>query len=138
MSQKSRDSRPNLLLVDDCIPQRDLYELVLAPDFRVATASRGADGVELAITQPPDVVVLDVLMPEMDGWEACTRIKSHPTTADVPVILLTASDDHDLSQHATAVGAAALLNKPCPAETLRKTIFAVLSNTEKPRDRSQA
>jgi putative two-component system response regulator len=119
--------RPSLLLVDDCVDQRDLYELVLQSEFDVLTATRGAEGVALATAECPDVIVMDVMMPGLDGWEACTQIKSHPRTANVPVILLTGADDRDLSQHAIAVGATAILKKPCPAETLRHTISSALA-----------
>lgn len=119
--------RPNLLLIDDTIAERDLYEIVLAREFQVVTAARGLDGIALAIQHRPDVVVLDVMMPGLDGWETCNRIKSDPVTADIPVVLLTGADDRDLTQHATAVGASAILRKPCPAEILRETIFAALS-----------
>ena len=116
-----------LLLVDDYAPERDLYEIVLEPHFQVLTASSGPDGVAMAIAERPNVILLDVLMPGMDGWETCTRIKSHPVTADIPVILLTGSDEHDLSQQAVAVGAAAILTKPCPGDRLVDKIRAVLS-----------
>jgi CheY-like chemotaxis protein len=120
-------SRPTLLLIDDCVPERELYEQTLEPEFNILTANRGSDGVAAAISKRPDLVLLDVTMPGMDGWETCARIKTHPDTADIPVLLLTASDDRDLTQHAVAVGASALLNKPCPADKLRSAIRQALS-----------
>jgi len=117
---------PTLLLVDDCVAERDLYALTLRPRFRILTAARGLEGLTLAIARKPDLIVLDVKMPGLDGWETCTRIKSHPVTADIPVILLTGCDDVDLSQHASAVGASAVLNKPCPPERLNEQIAAAL------------
>jgi CheY-like chemotaxis protein len=119
--------RLTLLLIDDCVAERELYELTLEPDFNILTANRGSDGVTLAVAERPDLVLLDVTMPGIDGWETCTRIKSHPETADIPVLLLTASDDRDLTQHAVAVGAYALLKKPCPAAELRSAIRQALS-----------
>jgi CheY-like chemotaxis protein len=119
--------RLTLLLIDDSVAERELYELTLEPEFDILTASRGSEGVALAITERPDLVLLDVTMPGIDGWETCTRIKSHPDTADIPVLLLTALDERDLSQHAVAVGASALLNKPCPAAKLRSAIRQALS-----------
>jgi two-component system cell cycle response regulator len=104
--------------VDDCCAERDLYELVLTPEFRVLTASRGHDALAMAATEHPDVIVLDVLMPGLDGWETCTRMKIDPATADTPVLLLTGSNDGDLSQHAIAVGADAVEHKPCSADRL--------------------
>ena len=89
-----------LLLVDDCVTERDLYELVLRPNFQILTAGRGVEGLAVAVAKRPDVIILDVMMPGIDGWETCTRIKGHPVTSNIPVILLTGSDDRDLSQHA--------------------------------------
>jgi CheY-like chemotaxis protein len=104
-----------------------LYEMTLQSQFNVVTASRGLEGLALAIARQPDVIVLDVKMPGLDGWETCTRIKSHPVTANIPVILLTSSDDRDLSQHAIAVGAETVLRKPCPAERLIEQVQATIS-----------
>jgi len=115
-----------LLLVDDYAPERDLYEIALEQQFQILTASNGPEGIAMAIAERPHVIVLDVLMPGMDGWETCTKIKSHPATADIPVILLTGSDQHNLSQQAVAVGAAAILTKPCPADRLVDRIRSLL------------
>ncbi len=123
----SARQRVNLLLIDDCVAERDLYECVLQPEFSILTATRGADGLALAHRAQPDAIVLDVLMPGMDGWETCRQIKCNPVTTDIPVILLTAADDRDLSQHATAVGASAVLHKPCPADRLREAILAAVN-----------
>ena len=119
--------RPRLLLVDDTVAQRDLYEMALGDEFTVFTASRGAEGIAVASHALPDVIVLDVMMPGMDGWETCTRLKCADVTADIPVILLTAIDDLDLTQHATAVGASAVLRKPCSPEALRSSILSALN-----------
>ena len=118
--------RVQLLLVDDCVAERDFYEHTLAPDFKVITASRGDQGLAMARRERPQAIVLDVKMPGMDGWETCTQIKCDAVTADIPVILLTGADDRDLTQHANAVGASALLQKPCPADRLREAIVSVL------------
>ena len=130
---KPAEQRPTLLLVDDCVAQRDLYELALERDFKVLTAARGVEALAIASCQQPDVIVLDVMMPGMDGWETCTHIKSNAITAHIPVVLLTGADDGDLSQHAMAVGAAALLSKPCSASRLRETVFAALNESDHSR-----
>jgi two-component system cell cycle response regulator len=119
--------RRRLLLVDDCVPQRELYEVALEHEYDILTASRGAEGIDLAVRARPDAILLDVLMPGMDGWETCTRIRCDAAIADIPVILLTAADDRDLSQHAVAVGASALLRKPCSVDQLKETIEKVIS-----------
>ena len=118
--------RVQLLLVDDCVAERDFYALTLSPDFKVITASRGDQGLAMARRERPQAIVLDVMMPGMDGWETCTQIKCDAVTADIPVILLTGANDRDLTQHANAVGASALLQKPCPAERLKEAIVSVL------------
>ena len=115
-----------LLLVDDSAAERDFYEMLLEREFRILTASGGSTGVLLAAQEHPDAVVLDVMMPGMDGWETCTRLKRDPHTAGIPVILLTAADDADLFSHAKAVGATAVVTKPCSARRLRETIHSAL------------
>ena len=126
-------ARPTVLLVDDCIEQRDLYEMVLARDFRVVTAARGLDALALATSERPDVVVLDVMMPGIDGWETCTRLKVDPATADTPVVLLTSVDDTDLASHAAAVGADAVENKPCSADRLLHRVHAMVDREQSSR-----
>ena len=116
--------RLNVLFVDDCVAERDLYQCVLEPEFNILTASRGAEGVALAAEHHPDVIVLDVLMPDLDGWETCLRIKSDTATAKIPVLLLTGADGQDFARHAKAVWASALLHKPCSGRSLRSAILA--------------
>jgi CheY-like chemotaxis protein len=119
-----RRCRLKVLLVDDCIAERDLYQCVLEPEFYILTAARGLEGAELAAAYRPDAIVLDLLMPGIDGLETCARIKRDTVTAEIPVLLLTGVDMHDLSQRAKAVWAWSVLHKPCPVETLRTAILA--------------
>jgi CheY-like chemotaxis protein len=119
-------ARPKLLLIDDCEPHRSMYAMALQTEFDVLTAARGLDGLKLAVAKRPDAILLDVLMPEMDGWETCTRLKSDPTTESIPVILLTGATDVDLTDHAMAVGATAVLRKPCSPDRLLGTIQKAL------------
>jgi CheY-like chemotaxis protein len=116
--------RLHVLLVDDCVAERDLYQCVLEREFDVLTAGRGEEGATLAATHHPDVIVLDVMMPGIDGWETCARIKSNAATADIPVLMLTGAHDHDLTRQAKAVWASGLLHKPCPGDRLRAAILA--------------
>jgi putative two-component system response regulator len=118
--------RPTVLIVDDCVAERDLYQIALEPEFNILTAARGSQAISLAARHHPDAIVLDVMMPEIDGWETCARLKSQRETIDIPVVFLTGNGDHDLSRHAKAVWASAVLRKPCPAETLRSAILAAI------------
>jgi CheY-like chemotaxis protein len=115
-----------VLLIDDSVDQRDLYELALEDEFTVLTAARGREGVAVARRARPDVIVLDVMMPGMDGWETCARLKSAPETAHIPVVMLTGAPDGDLREHAAAVGAFEVLTKPCSVDRLRGAILAAL------------
>jgi DNA-binding response OmpR family regulator len=118
--------RPRVLLVDDSPEQNDLYALMLEPTASVSTVSSGEDALAIAIADPPDAIVLDVLMREMDGWEVCRRLKANPITAAIPVIMLTALEEAELMAQARRVGAAAVLTKPCPAERLALAIAVAI------------
>ena len=86
-------SKKTILLVDD---EADLIyflkaNLELSGDYEVITASGGEEGIEAAITQRPDLIFLDIIMPEMDGWEVMRRLKKeHPETKSIPIAMLTA------------------------------------------------
>src|SRR5438128_8166539 len=113
------------LIIDD---DRDLLVLVqrtleFMAGWEVVTAGSGAAGIELArsAVPPPNVVVVDVMMPEMDGYEVCRRLKADPATAGVPIVLLTARRDLD-QRRLTAAGAAGVLLKPFQPDQLARQL----------------
>ena len=120
------DDRPRVLLVDDAAEHCDLYALMLEPTAAVMTASRAEDALAIATVEPFDAIVLDVLMPGMDGWEACARLKANPSTSTIPIIMLTSLDDPDVPARAERAGAVATLTKPCPVERLAAAIVAAV------------
>jgi CheY-like chemotaxis protein len=124
---RGADERPRVLMIDDSITERDLYALLLERDVRILTAARGPEGLALAEKEQPDAIVLDVMMPEMNGWEVCRRLKSNPHTSGIPVIILTGQDDPNLSREATRLGAATLLYKPCPIERLASVLTGAIA-----------
>ena len=124
--RRRRDNRPHVLLVDDSAEYRDLYAVMLEQTATVITASRGEDALVIASTQPLDAIVLDVMMPGLDGWQTCERLKANPLTKAIPVIMLTSLDGLDVPETAARVGAAFVLIKPCPVERLAIAIKAVL------------
>ena len=86
------DDTGRVLVVDDQDPNRRLMEAVLAPrGFDVRTCASGAEALAAVADDPPDVVLLDILMPGMDGYEVCRRIRAEPATALLPVVMITAS-----------------------------------------------
>jgi CheY-like chemotaxis protein len=121
--------RQLILIVDDCVEQRDLYELALESDFDILTAGRGPEAIALASAKTPDAIVLDLRMPGMDGLEVCRHLKSDMVTAGIPVIILTAADDHGIHTDALIAGAAALLTKPCSPLKLLGTIRAAVDRS---------
>jgi CheY-like chemotaxis protein len=120
------DGRPRVLLVDDSAEYRDLYALMLEQTATVITASRGEDALAIASAEPVDAIVLDVMMPGMDGWQTCEQLKSNPQTSAIPVIMLTSLDGRDVPETAARVGAASVLIKPCPVDRLAFAIKAAL------------
>lgn len=90
--------------------------------FDVSEARDGLEGVRCAQAVHPDVVLMDVAMPRMDGLEATRRIKENPDTASVPVLILSAFTTHQDRQRALEAGAAEFLAKPCDPETLARRI----------------
>jgi CheY-like chemotaxis protein len=122
----AHDGRPRVLLVDDSAEYRDLYALMLEHTATVITASRGDDAIAAASAQPLDAIVLDVMMPGMDGWQTCERLKASPLTNRIPVIMLTSLDGLDVPARAERAGAAAVLIKPCSPERLARTIAAAV------------
>jgi CheY-like chemotaxis protein len=105
-----------VLVIDDDPNVSDLLRRSLAKDgFRVEHASNGEQGLQLARALRPDAITLDVMMPDMDGWQVISRLKSDPELADIPVIMLTIVDDRKAG---FAMGATDYLTKPFDRERL--------------------
>jgi len=103
---------PLILIVDDLPQNVRLLDAVLSPKgFRVATASSGAEALDMLGKEHPDLVLLDILMPGMDGYEVCRRIREDPATAFLPVIMITASGGEEKIR-AIEAGADDFVNKP--------------------------
>ena len=101
-----------VLVVDDQAPNRRLLDAVLTPrGYRVLAASSGEEALQTLQEEQPDVVLLDILMPGMDGYEVCRRIRSDPATAILPVVMITASGQQE-KLVATEAGADDFLTKP--------------------------
>ena len=115
-----QEDRGGVLVVDDDPWTRDLLQRTLvAAGFPTTTAADGQTGLELARQLRPRAIVLDVLMPGMGGWEVLTRLKGDPQTADIPVVMLTMTDDRELG---VALGAAHFISKPVDREGITKVL----------------
>jgi DNA-binding response OmpR family regulator len=78
----------------------------------VLVATRGATGIEIAAKQLPDLILLDIVMPELDGFEVCSRLKADERTAQIPVVFVTARDEESDETHGLSLGAIDYLTKP--------------------------
>ena len=106
------DRQPKILVVDDTPPNIKLLDAVLAPrGYEVAAATSGREALEKVATERPDLVLCDVVMPGMDGYEVCRRLRHDPATRLLPVVMITASGDAEKIK-AIEAGADDFIPKP--------------------------
>jgi signal transduction histidine kinase/DNA-binding response OmpR family regulator/sugar lactone lactonase YvrE len=122
---------PRLLVVEDNDEVRQYLQQLFEPDYEVLTAEDGLDGWEKALSQLPDLIVSDVMMPRSDGLELCQRLKQHPKTAHIPVLLLTArtAETHELE--GLGMGADDYMSKPFNPTLLQAKATTLLRNRRK-------
>lgn len=119
--------RPLVLLVEDQEELRRLYaEHLVISGFDVIQAGDGAQAIVQGTTHVPDVVLMDLSLPVVDGWEATKRLKGAATTAHIPVVALTAHDASGELERATLAGCDWFVPKPCPPDALVTEIRRVL------------
>ena len=124
--QVNRD-KPLILLVEDETELRQMYAEQLAlSGFDVIEAGNGADAISRTTSDSPDVVLMDLSLPVLDGWEATRRLKSDARTSHIPVVALTAHDGAGELQRATRAGCDWFVPKPCPPAALIAEIRRVL------------
>ena len=122
-----REESPLILVVDDFRDNREMYaEYLSHTGYRVAEAANGQEAVDQALKLQPDLVVMDLSLPGMDGWEATRRLKKDARTREIPVIALTGHALAGHSQGATEAGCDGFLTKPCLPDKLRAEIARML------------
>jgi CheY-like chemotaxis protein len=135
---KPSGSGPLVLIADDNRDTREMYALYLpVAGYSVETAADGREAVVKALTLRPDLIVMDLQMPGVDGWRAMREIRGHARTAATPIIVLTGHDFKDYLKHsAIAEGAWSYLVKPCLPERLAREIGVCLGErqTGRPSD----
>ena len=105
--------KQTLLVVDDAPDNLALMNGLLKDLYRVKVANSGERALKIASTLPlPDLILLDIMMPNMDGYEVCRRLKADPVTADIPVIFLTAKAEVEDEQKGFDVGCVDYITKP--------------------------
>ncbi|MDT8990703.1 two-component system response regulator [Curvibacter sp. APW13] len=133
-------NKPTILVVDDTPDNLSLMRELLKTDYQVLLANGGERALKLAaMVPPPDLILLDIMMPGMDGYEVCQRLKHNPQTRDIPVVFLTAKTDIDDEQHGLELGAVDYITKPIspPIVLARvKNHLALKAHTDFLRDKS--
>jgi signal transduction histidine kinase/DNA-binding response OmpR family regulator/sugar lactone lactonase YvrE len=113
------DDQTCILLAEDSADLRNYVRGELQDEFRVILAGNGQSGLEMARSEIPDLILSDVMMPEMDGYELCRQVRADDLTSHIPVILLTARADPESRKQGLQVGADDYLAKPFDVEELR-------------------
>ena len=120
----------SVLVVDDEPLTQDLLRLMLEPaGFRVTSAEHGLDALEKVQNNKPDIMILDVMMPHMDGITVCKKLRSNPETADLPIIMLSGKTHLNAVEEGLAAGANRYLGKPTSRADLIKNLNEVLAET---------
>jgi DNA-binding response OmpR family regulator len=125
------DKKIRILIIDDDVGFRDLLRLHLsAAGYQVQVAEDGVTGGRALLAQTPDLIVSDLNMPFLDGFELLSLLRSDAETASIPVILLSGRSDGDTMAKAVELGAADFLTKPVTRDQLLESIEACLSRTK--------
>lgn len=127
------DAQATVLVIDDTLNNLHLVASLLADTYRVKIANHGRKGLRIAASDPqPDLILLDIMMPDVDGYEVCRQLKANPATRNIPVIFLTALSEVDDEQKGLDLGAVDYITKPIKPAILRariKTHLALYDQT---------
>jgi CheY-like chemotaxis protein len=117
-----------ILVVDDeSLLRMMLKDALEEAGYTVVLAEDGRTALDRAKADPPDCILLDIMMPGLDGYETCAALKADPALAAIPVILVSATTDLRVIDRAEQVGAATVLPKPVPIEQLEQTLILTLN-----------
>jgi len=133
ISDEVPKGKPLLLIVEDNSDMRQYIRSILNTEYNVLEAPNGVVGLEVTNRYLPDLIISDIMMPEMDGMEFCKRVKTTFTTSHIPVILLTAKSSTDTQIESFQLGADAFLVKPFDEDLLK----AIIRNLNDKRKRIQ-
>ena len=112
----------SILIIDDVPTNIQVLAEALRLDYRIKVATNGADGLAAARQTPPDLILLDVMMPDMDGFEVCRQLKSDPATSGIPVIFVTARSEAADEEFGLNLGAVDYITKPFHLPVVRARV----------------
>lgn len=119
---ENKAERPVVLAVDDTPENLDVVKGILNTEYRIKAATSGEAALRIVDKQLPDIILLDIMMPGMNGLEVCQRLKSDPRTADIPIIFLTAKDQTEDETEGFGLGAADYILKPVNPPILKARV----------------
>jgi CheY-like chemotaxis protein len=120
-----------VLIVDDEEFVRQLIQIKLKfCGIETVEAGNGIEAIEKAASEKPDLILLDVMMPKMNGFEACQRLKAKPETAHIPIVMLTARGDPSAKERGENAGALEYLTKPFSPQKLAERVLEILKQFE--------
>ena len=122
MDMTEQKERPIVVIIDDIIINIKIIGACLGDEFLIYSATNGAAGLQLIHEKRPDVILLDVVMPGMDGYEICRRLKSDPDTKDIPIIFVTAQNEVDEEARGLTMGAVDYITKPVVPAIVRARV----------------
>ena len=112
-----------ILVVDDERLNINVLVELLRPDYKIMAAINGTQALKAARSaNPPDLILLDVMMPEMDGYEVCRLLKADEATCEIPIIFVSGADQEEDRIRAVEAGAVAFLAKPVSPDALKETV----------------
>jgi DNA-binding response OmpR family regulator len=120
-------SRKKILLVDDSNTVLMMEKMVLASNgYDIVVARDGAEGVDKAVSEQPDLILLDLIMPKMDGIEACRLLRARPSTSAIPIIMVTTRSEEAIVENAYKNGCNDYVNKPVNSAELLAKVRSLL------------
>lgn len=124
----AEERKPLILLVEDMLDARELYaEYLTYAGFSVVTAINGHEALSLARLLRPDLIIMDIRLPGMDGLEATADLKATPELAHIPVVAMTADSSNDIGERARRAGCATIIFKPVLPDEVARKISALLA-----------
>ena len=115
-------TRSKILIIDDDVDQLQILRAALEEKYEVWTASDGLDGYALACSEQPSLIVLDIMMPLVDGWTVLRKLRANPLTKNSRIVVATALDGDGVAQEAAKLNVSVVLRKPINLRQLNDTI----------------
>jgi PleD family two-component response regulator len=122
VSPVQQDIISTLLVADDTPTNLELVNEVLGEDYEILIANNGQEAVDMALSELPNLILMDVMMPVMDGFEACRRLKAEESTCDIPILFLTALSDSEALLRGFEAGGVDYVGKPFNPEELKARV----------------